>query len=637
MSAASRMGLRARFLFACGLLVLTTVAASLWTLGMLARLAASAHALVQKSDEASNALEETASSLEHENDALLVILGSDDHSQASLPAAQLRVDQALHTLVRILEQGGAPQLAEEAVARIAAYRVAVKTLLAAPLEKDPLDQYHRDVNPPLRLASATLSRIRDRFFFDMVQGLTNSRDQVARTRGMVLLIAAAALLVAIGVALRLSREIIVPLRELTEGANAIREGHFEARILEPGSGQRDEIAEVVEAFNHMAERLAEFRRVNLEEVLRVKGTLEATLTALPDAVVLFGADGHVLSLNPAAALLLPGRRSLREQELELSARGLIPEALREVIAGRVVPPSAVNLSSVLRCEVRGEMHQLLPRIAKTAREPDGRCGAVLVLSDVTELARLDELRGEHIAVASHELRTPVTTLRMTLLLLTEASAGLPPRVRDLVSTAWGGVEQLGETVDELLDLARIEAGRLKLISEPLDLAALLFEMVSRAAVRAEDAGVKLHLGSDVQPAIPKVRGDRARLRIVLDNLINNALKYTPFGGEVALSVVALDARRVRIVVADTGPGIPSELRSRVFEKFFRIESHRSSAAGGSYGAGIGLYLCKQIVELHAGRIFCEPGADGAGTRMIIDLPTGLPTGLPTPNEESAAA
>jgi NtrC-family two-component system sensor histidine kinase KinB len=636
MTAASRLGLRARFLFACGLLVLTTVAASLWTLGVLARLAASAHALVQKSDEASNALEETASSLERENDALLVVLGSDDHSQANLPAAQLRVDQALHTLTRILDQGGAPQLAEEATARIAAYRLAVKKLLSEPLEKDPLDQYHRDLNPPLRLASATLSRIRDRFFFDMVQGLTNSRDAVSRTRSMVLLIAAAALLVAVGVALRLSREIIVPLRQLTQGANAIREGHFEARI--PG-GRRDEIAEVVEAFNHMAERLTEFRRVNLEEVLRVKGTLEATLTALPDAVVLFGADGHVLSLNPAAAALLTvGKpaRSLREQEAELAARGLIPDALRAVIAGAVVPPSAVNLSSVLRCEVRGETHLLLPRIAKTAREPDGRCGAVLVLSDVTELARLDELRAEHIAVASHELRTPVTTLRMTLLLLTEASAGLPVRVRDLVSTAWGGVEQLGETVDELLDLARIEAGRLKLLSEPLDVAALLREMVTRAAVRAEDAGVKLYIDGKTDSALPKVRGDRARLRIVLDNLINNALKYTPFGGQAALSVQSLGAGSVRIVVRDTGPGIPVELRGRVFEKFFRIESHRSSASGGSYGAGIGLFLCKQIVELHAGRIFCEPGEDGLGTRMIIDLPTGM-TSIPTTDDSSIAA
>lgn len=619
------MGLRARFLIACGLLVMTTVAASAWTLGMLAGLTASAHALVKTGDEASNALDDAASALEREDDALLLVLSSDDHSQADLPAARLRVDLAMQSLARILARSGDPPLAEEAVVRIAAYREAVTRLLAEPLGDDPLDQYQIIVNPPLRLATLAVSRIRDRFFSDMMHGLSRSRDAVARTRGVAFIISALAILVAVGVALRLSREVIGPLRQFIQSANAIREGNFAARIVRPPG---DELAEVADAFNHMAERLAEFHRLNLEEILRVKGTLEATLTALPDAVILFGPDGRILSTNPAATALLAQLEVVEpEQAAELIQLGLANEEIKDVLAGRDMPSSAVTLSGALRCEVRGEIHRLLPRIARTASEADGRCGAVLVLSDVTELARLDELRAEHIAVASHELRTPVTTLRMTLMLLEEASAELSPRVRDLVRTALGGVEQLSETVDELLDLARIEAGRLTLMQEPLDLTALVREVAERAITRAEDASVQLLLQTDTN--LPTIRGDRARLRIVVDNLINNALKYTPVGGTVAVRVVALSGPAdqqwpeqgpVHIEVVDTGPGIPVEFRTRVFEKFFRVELHSPEGAHRIRGVGIGLYLCKQIVELHAGRIVCEAGDAGTGTRMRIELP-----------------
>jgi len=624
MSAARRMGLRARFLLACGLLVMTTVVSSAWTLAVLARLTASARALVHQSDEASAALEDAASSLEREDDALLLVLSSDDHSQASLPAARQRVDNALNTLARILAQSGEAQLGQEAVMRVAAYREAVRRLLAEPLGPDPLDQYHRIVNPPLRLAIAAVARIRDRFFDDLTQGLTRSRDAVVRTRGVVFVIAATSLVVAVGVALRLAREVIGPLRQLAQGANAIREGNFDARILRaPG----DEIAEVADAFNLMAERLVEFRRVNLEEILRVKATLEATLSALPDAIVLLDADGHILSANPAGEALLPTLDGLRPRQAgDLVKLGLGPDVLQEVIAGRAAPSAEVNLASALRFEVQGEVRRLLARIARTGREPDGRCGVVLILSDVTELARLDELRAEHIAVASHELRTPVTTLRMTLLLLSEVSGGLPQRIRDLVSTALVGVEQLSERVDEMLDLARIEAGRLELLREPLDVTALAAEAIKRAQQRAEDADVKLLL--HLKSGVPQVRGDRARLRIVLDNLLSNALKYTPMGGAVSVQVSQaegmgrLEARAVRLEVSDNGPGIPADLRVRVFEKFFRVESHRQSARRGTYGAGIGLFLCKQIVELHAGRIYCESGPDEQGTRMVIELPEG---------------
>lgn len=620
MKAARRIRLRARFLLACGLLVLTTVVASAWTLAVLARLSATARSLVQKISAASAALETASSAVEREDDALLSVLSSDDHNRAPLIAARQSADVASARLRRVLEESGELELAKEMTERVAAYRTAVDRLLAGPLDPDVLDRHQLSVNPALRLAVAAVSRIRERFFEHSMQALSRSSEEVARTRGALVSIALAALIVALGVALRLARAVIGPLRQLMEGANAIREGNFEARIAsQPG----DEIGEVADAFNHMAERLTEFRRVNLEEILRAKGALEATMMALPDAVVLLGADERLITVNQAAAALFHELDAAAPQAAEdLIRAGLAPAALRDVLAGRTGPSVAVDLTAALRCVVRGEDRRLLPRIVRTAREPDGRCGAVLVLSDVTELARLDELRAEHIAVASHELRTPVTTLHMTLLMLKEASEALPPRTRELVSTALVGAEQLGETVDELLDLARIESGRLRLNYELLDLVALAAEAVRRAQQRADDAHVNLTLHADAP--LPSARGDRTRLRVVLDNLINNALKYTPVGGAISVAVDVVAGTEaapstLQLSVTDTGPGIGPDFRARVFEKFFRVEHHRPGGEGGTRGAGIGLYLCKEIIELHGGRIWCEPGPKGRGTRMLIRI------------------
>jgi NtrC-family two-component system sensor histidine kinase KinB len=238
----------------------------------------------------------------------------------------------------------------------------VDRLLIGPLEPDPLDQHQRSVNPVLRQAVAAVSRIRERYFEHSMGALTRSSEEVARTRRLLVLIALGALSVAVAVALRLARAVIGPLRLLTQGANAIREGNFEARIAyAPG----DEIGEVAAAFNHMAERLAEFRRVNLEEILRAKGALEATLTALPDAVVLLGPDERIVSMNQAAKALLQELGAGQAERAEDRIRaGVAPTGLRDVLAARTDPSGGVNLTAALRCLVRGEVRCLLPRIAR---------------------------------------------------------------------------------------------------------------------------------------------------------------------------------------------------------------------------------------------------------------------------------
>ena len=242
-----------------------------------------------------------------------------------------------------------------------------------------------------------------------------------------------------------------------------------------------------------------------------------------------------------------------------------------------------------------------------------------VLADVTAFARLNELRSELVAVASHGLKTPLTTLRMNLLLLRERTDNLTARQTEILAAAVIAAEELAETIDELLDLTRIEAGQLRLQRERVDLAVLIEQAALSLRPRFEDAGISMRIVHD-SPAI--VSGDAARLRIVFLNLLDNALKYTPSGGEVEVRLASLNGSPpcLRVVVTDSGQGVPRAFQERIFEKFFRVEHHQEGEAKGVRGAGIGLYLCRQIVEAHGGSIRCEAGDEGRGTRFIIDLP-----------------
>ena len=299
-----------------------------------------------------------------------------------------------------------------------------------------------------------------------------------------------ALGIAVAVAWHLTRTVVGPVRRLTHGANAIRQGNFAERI---DVASRDELGDLAAAFNEMAVDLAEFRRTNIGEVVRAKNTLEATLEALPDAVVLLDATGQIQSMNRAARERPRIRRGVdRPQGLgDLKLDGLDLEAVAAAVAAGASMAPPADLARTIRIEQGGSVQRLFPRVVPVPSLTPETAGAVLLLYDVTDLVRLDEMRSELIAVASHELQTPLTTLRMTLLMLQEASDVLPQRQRELVATSLIGVEQLTETVHEFLDLTRIEAGELRLNLEPVQVGAAIAESVRRVEAQANAQGIRL--------------------------------------------------------------------------------------------------------------------------------------------------
>jgi signal transduction histidine kinase len=319
----------------------------------------------------------------------------------------------------------------------------------------------------------------------------------------------------------------------------------------------------------------------------------------------------------------------------VSLLALMLSSLAAIRFGRAVIWPIRDLTDSVEAVRRGDFRRKVPLRSddELGRLSDGFNRMVEALAEHQR-----SIRVELVAVASHELKTPITTMRMTLSLLSEAADQFSSKQREMLETAMLGCEQLSATVDAFLDLTRIEAGELQLSVDQVDLGRLVTDATRVFGSRCDEAGIVLRCA--IAPDVPSISGDPVRLRMVLSNILSNSLKYTPSGGEIAVEVgrsawerPSLPSRRgssppsnpprdaVRIVVSDTGPGIPPEYRELVFEKFFRVEHMKPPPDGHSAGgSGIGLYLSRRVIEAHGGEINCDAPQTGRGTRMTIALP-----------------
>jgi signal transduction histidine kinase len=267
----------------------------------------------------------------------------------------------------------------------------------------------------------------------------------------------------------------------------------------------------------------------------------------------------------------------------------------------------------------GQLRFFLPQ-AVPIMDTGGRLlGVTLVLSDVTNLRRLDEMKSGMLSVVSHELKTPLTSIRMASHLLLEERIGpLNAKQTELLMAARDDADRLQKIIEDLLDIGRLESGgvKLDLQSEPAE--RLVSEVVTPLETAFHDKGLDLEV--DVPMETPAVLADPARINHVFSNLLSNALKFTPAGGRVRISAQPLE-KYVRFIVEDTGIGIPPEYLGRVFERFYRVPR-----PGQPGGAGLGLAIAKEIVEAHGGTIAVESkvsqGSRFSFTLQRADVDTG---------------
>jgi len=335
-----------------------------------------------------------------------------------------------------------------------------------------------------------------------------------------------------------------------------------------------------------------------------RARLAAVLDQMTDGVLIADSLGRIQFVNPAAEKILGGSLFGRSVTEALRHHQLI-QAWRRCSESGEMQSASVEIPS---------HRQFLQFIAVPDTHADG---SLLLVQDLTLIRRLETVRRDFVSNLSHELRTPLASLKALAETLQDGALDDPPAARRFVDRMQTEVDALTQMVNELLELSRIESGRLALDLKPIAAYELLFSACERMHMQAERAGLGLRVEKkDIQF---KVRADAARIEQVLVNLIHNAVKFTKPGGEIVLSadVVpagAVDNGAVRFAVRDTGVGISVDDLSRIFERFYK--SDRSRAGGGT---GLGLSIARHIVESHGGRIWAQ-SREGQGSVFFFTIP-----------------
>lgn len=366
---------------------------------------------------------------------------------------------------------------------------------------------------------------------------------------------------------------------------------------------RDELADLSEALGRTVAGLGQTIRTLTDE----RNRSSAILGSMVEGVAVVTADERILFCNWAfeQILELPEGSSQGRTLVEALRQADLIALVREALSGAEELTGEVEVGTV---RVRNFSVTAAPVRAAGAN------GAVLVLHDITELRRLERVRRDFVANVSHEFKTPLTAIRGFAETLLNGALEDAANRRRFVEIIYEHARRLARLTDDLLKLSRIEAGRLELEIRPIRVEALVNGCVETALVNAEPRGLRIQV--DLPEGLPAIRGDGAQLGEVLQNLLDNAVQYTPSGGTIEVKARS-NGHNVTFTVADTGIGIPESDLERVFERFYRVDAARAREAGGT---GLGLAIARHIVDAHGGRIWVE-SAVGQGSRFHFSVPS----------------
>ena len=429
---------------------------------------------------------------------------------------------------------------------------------------------------------------RDGLIVRVALPLSIVEDRLASVRLIVVGGAAAAAIVGVAAVWLVGRTLTRPVREMTARVSRMAGGDLEARVPPDGTSELDMLGATLNRMAHDLER-------RIEEIGRDRRQREAVLSAMEEGVLLVGADDGLGYANPAAARLLGG--------VPRTLRALTPPAVRAL-----VEETRSDRRAREREVETGFPTRFLRASTVALRDP----GEVLVvLRDVTAARRVEAMRRDFVADASHELKTPAAAIQAAAETVERAVGDDPGSAARFATQLRRDATRLSRIVSDLLDLSRLEAERPALERVRLD--RVVGEETDRLTSVAAGSGVR------IEPALEPVtvRGARGDLALLVRNLLDNAVRYSPEGGRVSVRLTERDGRAV-LEVEDTGIGIPTRDLPRIFERFYRVDRARSRETGGT---GLGLSIARHVAERHGGRIEAESEL-GRGSTFRVTLPTG---------------
>ena len=419
----------------------------------------------------------------------------------------------------------------------------------------------------------------------------------------------------------LTQPITTHLGQLRRGAERIERGDYQSRVV---ASAGDEFADLARAFNHMADVLAQ-RESALREQNGVLATLnhrfESVLNAANDGIAMLDRQGHFVLINRRFGELLGGRPEALLHHTVEEAPPLLLERLARLSSRltALLPGDVQDARGVAEeiIALDGSDQRFLQFYTAPVQGEDGQetIGRILVLRDVTRERELDKMKTDFISVVSHELRTPLTSIKgYTDLLLSGATGEVSELQAEFLGIIQSSTTRLSNLINDILDISRIESGSIQIKHEPIDYRRIVSDTLRLMKAAADEK--QISMDASLPESIPPVRGDTDKVTQVLANLVSNAIKYTPQGGWVKVSLEVTGESSVTTCVADSGIGVTDEDQAKLFQKFFRADNTSTREAGGT---GLGLVIAKTIIELLGGAIWVE-SEPGRGSRFSFTLP-----------------
>ena len=536
----------------------------------------------------------------------------------NLPLFEQNLDVEMHTITI----PGEGDLANTLKQLHEKYTAQAKEFLATQDAGARRQMYFGEMLPLFTEIKNTAQKILDLNQDNMLRADREARELSARSTRYMVVAILVGLLIALYFAARLQRSILKPIQALTGFSRELGEGNLD-QVVPVMS--HDELGQLADAFNKMATKLRAYRQITSDEILQARQMTEVTFSAFPDPIIVLDENGAMNFKNPAAEKLL----------LKLSLSDQLPEQLNEhvpsVLKGSedYIPTSFAN-SICLRPDDKETF--FLPRVIGIRGEMGKVFGAAVVLQNVTRMRLVDELKTNLVSTVSHELKTPLTSVRMALHLLLEESIGtLNAKQTELLLAARDDSERLLLMINDLLDLARLESGATHMLFESKSPAELVRDAVQSNKDEAERHSVRVVSDMD-EGDLPLVAVEPQQISHVFSNLVANAVRHSPPGESVVVRASREDGG-VRFSVTDKGEGIAAKYQPYLFEKFYRVPGTERT------GAGLGLSIAREIVRAHHGSIGVK-SQPGQGAEFYFDLPfheSGALPGSPNAMPKSAEA
>jgi NtrC-family two-component system sensor histidine kinase KinB len=600
------LGLRQKLSLGFGGLLVIIVVIGVQSILHLTKLGASIDVILKENYRSVIACQQMKEALERTDSGILFkLLGYSQAGEELIRRNEPVFEKALEVELNTITLPGEGEKAAHIQELFDQYKTTLKSI-ENPAEPIALrrDAYFTSLLPLFGQIKDTADDILQMNQRNMSDANNQARRRAATARHQMYILLFVGTIVSLGFVFFTGRWVLRPIHRLINSADEIRRGNLDLVVQ---SSSRDEIGHLSAGFNAMAASLREFRRSDQAKIVRIQHATQQAFNSLPDAVAVLDLDGKVEVATRTARYVfgLKPNASIFDLPYKWIA-DLYKEALRD---DRPVRPKSNQ--RIVQHFVRGEERYFQPEavpILDGERQPTG---VILVLQDVTQLRQQDEIKRGVISTVSHQLKTPLTSIRMAIHLLLEEKVGpLLEKQVELLMAAREDSDRLHSILNNLLDISRIESRKVQMEFCAAPPHTMVLEALEPYRRAAQDQGVTLSV--ELLDDLPEVWVDMTQINHVFDNLISNALKYTPPGGKVTLSAKA-EEKFVQFSISDTGKGIPNKYLPKIFEKFFRVPDQETET-----GAGLGLAIVKEIVEAHGGTVGVE-SREGQGSTFTFTL------------------